>query len=585
MIIAQTLGSVLEIGAISIIAVAIGVLTGEIEVAPFLASVDFIDREFVAFFADLPTRVLFIWLVISAVVLQLIKSGLGFVSRVVRVRICRLADEALAGVILKIALRSPFYLSANDSPGYSYELIEQGKALNQEVIGGLFSNAVTATLALALFGSVMLAVSWELTLTAFGLLAGAVLVLRDITSRLKTLTEAVTQKRLRLSKQVVEYLGSHRILRLLNQTSWAEKKIFKDYKRVLGLDEEVQIADAKIDPVIQIGSISGIGLFLIGAVLIFGEGKDLLLPTIVGFLILLHRALQHARSLVNIQVSIGRVRILSGYLGEYLLRLDKFVAEPVTDLKSRPVKNEIRIENLSFQYPGSIGSVLTGVEFTIPSGTTLAVVGPSGAGKSTLIDLLAGLYSPTTGRILFDGIDSESDAAAEFRRSFGVVDQTTLLLDASIMENIRFGRSQYSDEEVVDAAKMAHADEFILELSQQYQTLVGRGGFRISGGQKQRIAIARALLSDPSVLILDEATSALDSETESLFQEMITKVRSKRIIVMIAHRLSTVRGADVVIVMERGQIVESGNPQDLLDQGGRFSDLWRYQSFDLSDNA
>jgi len=228
---------------------------------------------------------------------------------------------------------------------------------------------------------------------------------------------------------------------------------------------------------------------------------------------------------------------------------------------------------------------LTGVEFTIPSGTTLAVVGPSGAGKSTLIDLLAGLYSPTTGRILFDGIDSEFDAAAEFRRSFGVVDQTTLLLDASIMENIRFGRSQYSDEEVVDAAKMAHADEFILELSEQYQTLVGRGGFRISGGQKQRIAIARALLSDPSVLILDEATSALDSETESLFQEMITKVRSKRIIVMIAHRLSTVRGADVVIVMERGQIVESGNPQDLLDQGGRFSDLWRYQSFDLSDNA
>ena len=585
MIIAQTLGSLLEIGAISVIAFAIGVLMGELDLGSYLASLDLKNKELVGFVSDLSQRELFIALVVTGVCLQFVKSGLGFFSRVLRARIYRLADEATTAAILRIAMRSPFYLSANDSPGYSYELVERGKALNQELIGGFFGNSVTTTLSLALFGSVMLAVSWELTLTAGGLLVGALFALQSVTNRLKNLTEAVTQKRLQLSKQVVEYLGSHRLLRIFHQTKWAEEKIFEDYKQVLLLDERIQIADAKIDPVIQIGSISGISLFLIGAVVIMGDGGTLLLSTILGFLILLHRALQHARSLVNFRVSIDRVRVLSGYVGRYLHRLDEINDYQEYSSTRRRLEKEIRIENLSFQYPGSTEYALKEIELTIRGGRTLAIVGSSGAGKSTLIDLLIGLYSPTHGRILFDGIDAALESGEEWRRSFGVVDQTTLLFDASIMENIKFGRSEYRDQDVVDAAKLACADEFIVGLSGKYETRVGRGGFRVSGGQQQRIAIARALLSDPSVLILDEATSALDSETESLFHEMIRRVRYQRTIIMIAHRLSTVRWADEVVVLERGQIVETGEPQDLLNQGGRFSDLWHHQSSHLPDTV
>lgn len=242
----------------------------------------------------------------------------------------------------------------------------------------------------------------------------------------------------------------------------------------------------------------------------------------------------------------------------------------------QPIKGDLSFENVVFAYPSrSELTILKGISFNAAAGQKVAIVGPSGSGKSTMASLILQFYHPQNGTILFDGRAADEYSITDIRNQVAIVPQDVLLFGGSILENIAYGRLNASKEDIIQAAKRANAHQFILSFPESYETIVGERGVKLSGGQRQRIAIARALLKNPSILILDEATSSLDSESERLVQEALEELMKDRTSIIIAHRLSTIREADKIIVLEKGEIIESGSHQELI---GNEQGLYRYLS-------
>jgi len=223
--------------------------------------------------------------------------------------------------------------------------------------------------------------------------------------------------------------------------------------------------------------------------------------------------------------------------------------------------------------------VLKNINLVIEKGKTYALVGPSGAGKSTLADLLPRFYDVNEGEIRIDGIQLQDMVISDLRGLMGIVSQETILFNDTVFANIAMGKSDVSEAEVVNAARIANAHDFIMEMEKGYYTTIGDRGVKLSGGQRQRISIARAVLKNPPILILDEATSALDTESERLVQEALFNLMKSRTSLVIAHRLSTVQHADLILVMKSGEIVETGSHSELLNRGGLYKKLYEMQSF------
>jgi ABC-type multidrug transport system fused ATPase/permease subunit len=250
--------------------------------------------------------------------------------------------------------------------------------------------------------------------------------------------------------------------------------------------------------------------------------------------------------------------------------------EPGRSVALERVVGNVEMEHVSFSYD-SRKQVLYDVSFRAEPGTVTALVGPSGAGKSTIIGLIASFYVPSSGRVLVDGVDLSTVKLSSYRTQLGVVLQETFLFDGTIRENVAYACPEVTEEAILAACQIARVDEFAESFENKYDTVVGERGVKLSGGQKQRVSIARAILADPRILILDEATSSLDSESEALIQEGLKYLMRGRTTFVIAHRLSTVRRADQILVVEAGRIIERGTHESLYALGGRYRDLYDKQ--------
>ena len=265
-----------------------------------------------------------------------------------------------------------------------------------------------------------------------------------------------------------------------------------------------------------------------------------------------------------------------------LLEVQPSIQPGGRDLPS-PVRGAVRFEDVHFAYgDGSAGEVLKGLTLDIPAGETHAIVGATGAGKSTIVKLLLRLYEPTQGRITLDDVPTDELTWRSLRGAMGFVSQDVFLFQGTVRENLTYGRPDATHDEIVRAATLAEAHTFIQSLPEGYDTVVGERGQKLSGGQRQRLTIARAILRDPAVLVLDEATSAVDNETEAAIQRSLARVSADRTTIVIAHRLSTVRHAHRIHVLEAGEVIEQGTHEQLVEQGGLYAALWRVQTGDAA---
>jgi ATP-binding cassette, subfamily B, multidrug efflux pump len=304
-------------------------------------------------------------------------------------------------------------------------------------------------------------------------------------------------------------------------------------------------------------------------------GTTVTLGLVITFLAYVQRFNQPIQQIAvlwtNIQNAIAGGERIFNIMDEKPAVTDKADAKPMTEIKGL-----VEFDNVAHEYEDGV-PVLNGVSFTAQPGETFAIVGPTGAGKTTIINLLPRFYDVTQGSVKIDGVDVRDVTAESLRKQIGIVLQDTFLFSASVMDNVRFGRPDATDEEVMAAIKLANADTFIERLPEKYETVLGERGSGLSQGQRQLLSIARAALANPRILILDEATSSVDTRTERLIQKAFDQLLEGRTSFVIAHRLSTIRNADQILVLKAGQIIERGKHDELLAKKGFYYDLYMSQ--------
>lgn len=452
-------------------------------------------------------------------------------------------------------------------------------ALQTAIAGNLISFVQEAVI---LVGSLvsMVVLYWKLTLLTLVIVPLVVVTINFFGSRLRKAGHNVQGKMADITALLEEAISGIRIIRSFNREEFEIKRfVVQNDNNFWALMTTTKLT-AMLTPFIQFfAAIAVTGIIWYGGMsVIHGE---MTAGALIAFLI-------YAINLAN---PVRRISEIYGEIQKSLAAADRVfeTLDTVSDVKERetakelpPVQGFIEFKNVSFAYDEE-HNALTGFNLSVKPGQVVALVGPSGAGKSTVANLLPRFYDVTNGELTIDGIDVRDVTFSSLRQQIGLVPQETMLFNASIRENILYGRLDATDEEVIAAAKAANAHSFIMALPEGYDTTVGDRGSALSGGQRQRIAIARAILKNPRILILDEATSALDTESEKIVQAALDHLMEGRTAIVIAHRLSTVRNADDIVVVDHGCIVEEGTHAELLAKKGLYANLYAVQFKDETE--
>ncbi|GHC33379.1 ABC transporter ATP-binding protein [Streptomyces cinnamoneus] len=422
----------------------------------------------------------------------------------------------------------------------------------------------------------MVALDWRLTVVTLLLLPVFVWVSRRVGDERRKITAKRQTQMAAMAAMVTESLSVSGILlgRTMGRSDSLTKAFAGESERLVDLEVRTSMAGRwRMSTIgVVMAAMPALIYWAAGLALKTG-GPDITLGTLVAFVSLQQGLLRPTVSLLSTGVQMQTSLALFQRIFEYL-DLPVEITEPADPVRLEKIRGEVRFEDVCFSYDQS-STALKDIDIALPAGGSLAVVGPTGSGKSTLSYLVPRLYDVTGGRVLLDGVDVRDLDFDTLARAVGVVSQETYLFHASVADNLRFAKPDATDEEIRQAAEAAQIHDYIASLPDGYDTLVGERGYRFSGGEKQRLAIARTILRDPPVLILDEATSALDTHTEHAVQQAIDALSAGRTTITIAHRLSTVRHADQIIVLDGGCIAERGTHQELLADNGRYASLVR----------
>ena len=474
----------------------------------------------------------------------------------------------------------PFYLFQSYGTGNLMSKITYNVPQTSNALSTAWVTIIRDTLTVLVLLSYLLYISWQLTLLM--LIIGPVVayIIDRASKMMRKSSKAMQQNMGQLTQRLEESLTAHQDIKIYGAEDYEKGRFQNTATDLMKNTMRVTRVSALNVPLVQI--LAAIALAIVVYIAMQMSAKGMFTPgELISYIIAMGMIFEPIRRLTSVNETVQKGMAAAESIFELLDQDDEV---DTGKIKTEDFVATINFKELNFSYPTSKENALTNINLSIPSGKTTALVGQSGSGKSTLVNLITRFYEPTSGEILLDQTNISQINRKFLREQIAMVSQKVTLFDDTIAANIAYGHEEFDREKIIQAAKDAHAWDFIEKLPEGLDTQVGENGSSLSGGQRQRIAIARAFLKNAPILILDEATSALDNKSEKKIQQAMESLRHNRTVIVIAHRLSTIENADQIVVMENGSIIESGTHQSLLDLKGNYAQLYN-QGEELDETA